>query len=80
MLLEIITPEKKVFTGEVRLVQLPGFTGSFEIMKDHAPIISTLKKGTIKAVFPKGGNELFEIEGGVVEASDNKIIVLAETT
>ena len=79
MILEIITPEKKVFSGEVRLVQLPGTSGSFELLKNHAPIISTLKSGTIKAVPSKGETQFFEVEGGVVEASDNRVIVLAET-
>jgi len=79
MILEIITPDRKVYSGEVRLVQLPGTTGSFELLKNHAPIISTLKNGTIKAIPVKGETEYFEVEGGVVEASDNRVIVLAET-
>ena len=48
MYLEIITPDKKVFEGEVKLIQLPGSKGGFEILKNHAPIISTLEKGSIK--------------------------------
>ena len=47
MNLEIITPDKSVYTGEVSLVQLPGIDGSFEVLDNHAPLISVLKKGKI---------------------------------
>ncbi|HZL11602.1 MAG TPA: ATP synthase F1 subunit epsilon [Prolixibacteraceae bacterium] len=79
MILEIITPDKKVYSGQVKLVQLPGSKGSFEIMKHHAPIISTLEKGKIKVEEENGQVLFFEIEGGIVENKDNKIIVLAES-
>ena len=79
MNLEIITPDKKIYSGKVKLVRLPGSKGTFEILKNHAPIISTLEKGQIK-VEPESGETLyFEVEGGVVENKDNKIIVLAES-
>ena len=78
MLLEIISPDKKLFSGEAELVQLPGSKGSFEILKNHAPIISTLDKGVIKIIAPDGNKTTFEIDGGVIEAKNNKIIVLAE--
>ena len=54
MHLEIITPEKKLFTGEVKLVQVPGSSGSFEILNNHAPIISSLDEGKIKIISPEG--------------------------
>lgn len=79
MLLEIIAPDKKLYSGEVDLVQVPGSKGSFEILKNHAPIISTLEQGKIKIVDNKGGTTFFEVDGGVIEAKNNKIIVLAET-
>jgi len=79
MFIEIITPDKKVFEGEVKLVQLPGSKGSFEILKNHAPIISTLDKGKIKIVEENGKEQLFEVDGGVVENKANKIIVLVES-
>jgi F-type H+-transporting ATPase subunit epsilon len=78
MLLEIITPDKKLFSGEVSLVQLPGANGSFEILKDHAPIISTLAKGKIKITDAEKATQYVEINSGVVEVQKNKIIVLAE--
>ena len=78
MLLEIITPEKKVFQGEVNSVQLPGTNGKFEILNNHAPIISTLVKGHVRVIDDNNNVELFEINGGVIEMQNNKIIVLAE--
>ncbi len=77
MQLDIITPENKVYSGEVEVVNLPGSDGSFGILKDHAPIISTLKEGEIKVV-ENGSEKSFPIKGGVVEVNNNKIIVLAE--
>ena len=79
MLLEIITPDKRIYSGEVKLVQLPGTLGSFEIIKNHAPIISTLDKGKIKVIEESGKTLFFEVDGGVVENKDNKIIVLIES-
>ena len=80
MLLEIIAPDHQLYTGEVDLVQLPGSKGSFQILKNHAPIISTLDPGHIKVVDQRGGVQFFEVTGGVIEAKNNKIIVLAETS
>jgi F-type H+-transporting ATPase subunit epsilon len=79
MYLEIITPEKKLFAGEIKLLKVPGTKGSFEILKNHAPIISTLEKGTVKIISPEGSETFFNIGGGVIEAKENKIILLAET-
>jgi len=79
MLLEIITPDKRIYSGEVKLVQLPGTIGSFEILKNHAPIISTLEKGKIKVVEENGQILFFEVEGGIIENKDNKIVVLVES-
>ena len=78
MFLEIITPDKKVFSGEVEAIKLPGAEGSFGILDNHAPIIATLKKGTVKVTDSKKAVENFEINGGVVEVLNNKVIVLAE--
>jgi F-type H+-transporting ATPase subunit epsilon len=79
MYLEIITPDKKIFEGEVNLVQLPGSKGSFTILKNHAPIISTLNKGTVKVEDVSGKEYEFNVGGGVVENSANKVIVLVES-
>jgi F-type H+-transporting ATPase subunit epsilon len=79
MYLEIITPDKKVFEGEVNLVQLPGSKGSFTMLKNHAPIISTLTRGKIKVQDVSGREHHFEISGGVVENLANKVVVLVES-
>ena len=80
MLLEIIAPDHHLYSGEVDLVQVPGSKGSFQILKNHAPIISTLDQGQIRIVDQQGTTSLFDVDGGVIEAKNNKIIVLAETT
>ncbi len=78
MQLDIITPDKSIYSGQVKLVRLPGCLGSFEVLNHHAPIISTLDKGKVKIITPKGDETLIEIPGGVVEVWDNNITVLAE--
>ena len=78
MFLEIITPDKKVFEGEVTSAQFPGTQGSFEVLNNHAPLISTLENGQIR-VASAAGNQYFQVDGGVVEVLNNKIIVLAES-
>lgn len=77
MTLEILTPDKKVFEGEVTAVTVPGTMGSFQILHDHAPIISTLEDGPV-IIKSKTNEQTFVIKGGVVEVLKNKIIVLAE--
>lgn len=77
MKLEILTPDKKVYEGEVRSVTVPGTMGSFEVLKDHAPIISTLEDG--KVIIRKDNTEeTIYIKGGVIEVLNNSIMVLAE--
>lgn len=78
MYLEIITPEKMLFNGDIDLVKLPGTTGSFEILINHAPLISTLMAGSIKVKDVNGVVSYFEITGGVVEVLNNKVKVLVE--
>lgn len=78
MHLEVITPDSKLYEGEVKLVQVPGSKGSFEMLQKHAPIISTLEKGKIKIVDEAGVESFIDIKGGVVETKENKIIILAE--
>lgn len=80
MKLEIITPEKRLFDGNVKLVQVPGASGSFEILNNHAPIISTLTKGTIKVITETDQKELIDIDSGIVEVKANNISILAITS
>ncbi len=78
MILEIVTPDKKIYSGTVKLIQAPGADGSFEILKNHAPIISTLIKGKIKIIEEDDTEKFFEIDKGVIEVNKNKAILLAE--
>jgi F-type H+-transporting ATPase subunit epsilon len=77
--LEIITPEKRLFDGKVKLVQVPGEKGSFEILRNHAPIISTLSKGTIKVITETDKQQLIDIISGIIEVKANTISILAVT-
>jgi len=80
MKVEIITPDVTLFAGEhVQLVQLPGIDGSFEVLNHHAALISVLGKGKIK-ILNTGEKEalFFDIQGGVIEVLDNKVLILAE--
>ena len=77
MYLEIITPDKKVFEGEVISAQFPGTNGSFEVLQHHAALISTLERGPVK-ITTSAGVQTFTIDGGVVEVLKNQVIVLAE--
>lgn len=77
MTLNILTPDKLVYEGTVTAVTVPGASGSFQILKDHAPIISTLADGDI-IIKVNNQEETIGIKGGVVEVLNNKIIILAE--
>jgi len=78
MQLDIVSPDSKIFSGEVSYAQFPGTEGSFGILNDHAPMISTLKEGQIKIKDTQEKEQLFDINGGVVEVLNNRVIVLAE--
>jgi F-type H+-transporting ATPase subunit epsilon len=78
MKIEIITPDKKVFEGDIKSVRVPGKKGSFQVLKDHAPIVSTLEKGPVIIVDLEGNETIFQISGGVIEVKANKIILLAD--
>ena len=79
MNLEILTPEKKLFSGEVYGVQLPGVTGLFEVLEKHAPLVSALKAGRVKVLKDRNNHvSFFHIESGFVEVLNNKVTVLVE--
>lgn len=79
MKIEIITPESKVYDGEIKSIRVPGKKGSFQVLKDHAPIISTLEEGTVFITDNDGKEIIYEISGGVIEVKMNKIILLTES-
>ena len=86
MNLEILTPDKKLYSGEVYGVQMPGISGSFEVLEKHAPLVSALKAGRIKVLKDKsalssGGQShiaFFDIQSGFVEVINNTVTILAE--
>jgi len=77
MHLTIITPDKQIFDGEVESASFPGSDGSFQVLKDHAPLVSSLGKGEITYSTRNNSTDV-SVEGGVVEVLDNNITVLAE--
>lgn len=79
MKIEIITPDKSIYSGEVRSVRVPGSKGSFQVLKDHAPIISTLDAGPVIIADEQDAEIRFEITGGVIEVKRNRIILLADS-
>lgn len=78
MQLEIIKPDSNIFKGEATSVVLPGLDGSLGILNNHAPLITTLKAGSIKVKTTEGKELSFEVKGGTVEMLNNVLIVLAE--
>jgi F-type H+-transporting ATPase subunit epsilon len=79
MNLEILTPDKKVFSGDVYGVQLPGIAGSFEVLERHAPLVSALKNGQLKILKDKNNHlAFFDIQSGFVEVINNNVSVLVE--
>ena len=78
MNVEITTPEKTLFIGDAELVQLPGIDGSFEILNNHAPLVSVLKKGNVRMKFSSKKEKLIPIESGVIQVKDNVVLILAE--
>jgi len=79
MQLEILTPERKVFSGKVYGIQLPGTEGSFGMLENHAPMIAALGKGKMKVMKDKNNSsETYEISGGFVEMINNQATVLIE--
>jgi len=78
MKVKITKPDALVFEGEAKLLQLPGSGGLFEILPNHAPVISSLKKGTIRVVTGNNETQTFDIRGGVVKGQKNDILILVQ--
>ncbi len=78
MFLEIVSPEKLLFSGEVSLIEVPGTKGPFVMLNRHAPIVSTLEQGTLRLVEEGGRERTFDIGSGVVENRGSKVVVLIE--
>ena len=78
MQIEILTPDETVFSGEVTSLKLPALDGSLGVLENHAPMITSLKKGVITLKDEKGKEQTIEVAGGTVEVLKNRVIVLAE--
>jgi F-type H+-transporting ATPase subunit epsilon len=93
MLLEIVSPEAKLFSGEITSISVPGVDGRFQMLNNHAPIVSLLQKGTVYITAPSFGlnqetaklftkvndqNYTLEIASGTLELKDNSVIVLVD--
>ncbi len=78
MNLEILTPEKKVFEGEVVSAIFPGADGSFQVLKDHAPLVGLLRDGVVEYRLKDKSQQQVTITGGVVEVLNNQVILLAD--
>jgi F-type H+-transporting ATPase subunit epsilon len=77
LILEIITPEKPIFKDKIESVTIPGTQGSFQVLKDHAPLISSFEIGIIKVKSPSS-ETLYTTAGGTVEVNHNQVLVLAD--
>jgi F-type H+-transporting ATPase subunit epsilon len=77
--LEIIAPSKSVFKGEIKSITVPGTKGRFQVLKNHAPIISTLEVGMIKVDLPNGNTNHYSTADGTIEVLGNKVLVLVDS-
>lgn len=78
MLLKLLTPTQALYQDQVLLVQAPGSKGSFEILENHAPMISTLENGRIKVIDFQKVTHYFDITSGILECKMNTVVILAE--
>lgn len=78
MKVKITKPDSTLFEGDAKLIQLPGTGGLFEILNNHAPIISALKKGIVRLVTEQNETQTFDIRGGVVKGQNNDILILVQ--
>ena len=76
MNLTILSPDKEIFTGAVKSVKVPGANGSFEMLENHAPIVSALEKGEVRIIKENGEKDTFRIQGGFVEMLNNEVSLL----
>jgi len=77
MHIDILTPEKTLFSGEIEYVKLPGISGSFEVLNNHAPLISAIGEGKV-IIRGEDGLQEFKVKSGIIEVLKNKISVLTE--
>jgi len=74
----VLTPDKEVFSGEIKSVKVPGVTGQFEILAGHAPIVSSLGEGTVRITDMTGSNTSYKITKGFIEVLNNEVSLLVQ--
>jgi F-type H+-transporting ATPase subunit epsilon len=79
MKVQVISPDRQIFNGEITQAIMPGVNGGFEILKDHAPLISILGKGMLTLNTTAEGEKTYQIDGGVIEVVKNEIRILVES-
>jgi len=77
--LEIVTPRKIIFSAEVESFSAPGVVGGFQVLKSHAPLLSSIQIGEVKVIDTAGKESRYATSGGFVEVHENKVVMLAET-
>ncbi len=77
--IDIISPEKKVYSGKIKSVTIPGTKGNFQVLYNHAPLISTIEIGIIKLVLTNDSTLVFTTSGGSAEVLNNKVLILSDT-
>jgi F-type H+-transporting ATPase subunit epsilon len=80
MTISILSPEKQIFSGEITSVTVPGTSGQFEMLKNHAPIVASLGKGSVRVLKADGETMKFDIDGGFVEMLNNEVALLVSGT
>jgi len=78
MFVELISPEKVFYSGECTMVRLPGKKGSFSVLDNHAPLISSLESGVVKITLQKDDYLIFDVESGFVEVRDNRVTICGD--
>ena len=78
MNITVLTPDKQIFEGSISSIKVPGTSGEFQVLKQHAPIVSSLDSGQVTIVKEDGGKLLFEIEKGFIEVLNNEVSLLVQ--
>ncbi len=78
MVISVLSPDKEIFTGEIQSVKVPGVTGQFEVLQNHAPIVSALTEGSVRIRKTSGEDLTFKINKGFIEVLSNEVSLLVQ--
>ena len=79
LFIEVVTPSKTAYIGDIKSVTVPGSSGNFQVLFNHAPIMSSMEIGVVKIVDDEGKILEYSTSGGTIEVMQNKILLLAES-